>query len=103
MNTNFFIFFILTLLQAPSQNLPEGWYQLDILSYHGPTGYFHDKVSGALVQYNFGLMPSLPMDDATTSKCETRSIKGIVPNCVMSERPDYFKISEEIAGIHWTN
>lgn len=81
---NFIILFAIALLQAPVNNVPEGWYQLDLLSYEGPTGYFHDKVSGALVQYSFGFMPPLPMDVAGSSKCKTRAIRGIVPNCLIN-------------------
>lgn len=81
---NFIILFAIALLQAPANNLPEGWYQLDMLSYHGPTGYFHDKVSGALVQYYFGPLPPVLTEVAGSSKCKTRSIKGTVPSCIIN-------------------
>lgn len=44
----------LAVLQAPRPPLPpvpDGWVQVPHESYHGPEGAYHDRVSGALVQY----------------------------------------------------
>ena len=47
-----------TLGLAPTQVIPAGWEQIDTESYHGPEGWYHDAVSGALVRYWTG--PSTP-------------------------------------------
>ena len=37
--------------------LPSGWEQIDTEAYHGPEGYYHDSVSGAVVRYYTGPLP----------------------------------------------
>jgi len=37
--------------------LPSGWEQIDIEAYHGPEGYYHDSLSGAVVRYYTGPLP----------------------------------------------
>jgi hypothetical protein len=39
------------------QDLAPGWEQVEIEAYHGPEGYYHDSVSGAVVRYYTGVIP----------------------------------------------
>ena len=41
----------------PVVPLPSGWEQIDTEAYHGPEGYYHDSVSGAVVRYYTGPLP----------------------------------------------
>jgi len=43
--------------ESPTVPLPVGWEQLDAEDYHGPEGWYHDSVSGAVVRYWTGIRP----------------------------------------------
>ena len=55
------ILFLLALDSSPAAQavapLPPDWEQIDIGAYHGPEGYYHDSVSGAVVRYYTGPLP----------------------------------------------
>jgi hypothetical protein len=83
------MYLLLILIINGWQSLPPyemlGWDQIDIESYHGPQGYFHDAMSGAIVEYYVGHFPS--MVGATLTKgvtCKARMIKGYDPACLCS-------------------
>ena len=78
----------LLLAQAEgSVGLVEGWEQVDAESYHGPEGWYHDSVSGALVQYWAGNMPNEAGEGPppTGAPCVVSAPDAEPPRCLQSE------------------
>jgi hypothetical protein len=67
--------------------LPFGWTQISLEWNHGPAGYFHDAVSGALVEYQLGSLWTMGVR-VGGAPCKARAVDGSVPPCSLSLERD---------------